>query len=102
MAYPAVRISLFLFLRKKKNKGSDSLAVDVAMLIFAPIVVVALPFIFFSDSKKRKSKKMTSNEQKVFDKMNELFESIPGCKHIDFQFSLNDPIEVVVKSMKGS
>lgn len=60
------------FCEKKKNKGSDSLAVDAAMLIFAPIVVVALPFIFFSDSKKRKSKKMTSNEQKVFDKMNEL------------------------------
>ena len=40
--------------------------------------------------------------QAVADKMNELFESIPGCKHIDFQFSLNDPIEVVVKSMKGS
>ena len=40
--------------------------------------------------------------QKVADKMNALFESIPGCKHIDFQFSSCDPIEVVVKSTKSS
>ena len=40
--------------------------------------------------------------QKVADKMNALFESIPGCKQIDFQFSSCDPIEVVVKSMNCS
>ena len=65
-----ILLCVYLFSRsceKKKNKGSDSLVVYVAMVILAPIVVVALPFIYFSDSKKRKSKKMTSNEQKVFD-----------------------------------
>ena len=70
-----ILLCVYLFSRsceKKKNKGSDSLVVYVAMVILAPIVVVALPFIYFSDSKKRKSKKMTPNEQKVFDKMNEM------------------------------
>ena len=38
--------------------------------------------------------------QKVADKMNALFEGIPGCKQIDFQFIWCDPIEVAVKSMK--
>ena len=60
------------FYENKKNKGSESLAVYVAMVILAPIVVVALPFIYFSDSKKRKSGKMTPNEQKIFDKMNKM------------------------------
>ena len=40
--------------------------------------------------------------QKVADKMNTLFESIPGCKCIDFQFSSCDPIEVAVRSSKNS
>ena len=40
--------------------------------------------------------------QKVADKMNALFESIPGCKCIDFQFNWCNPIEVAVKSTKSS
>ena len=40
--------------------------------------------------------------QKVADKMNTLFESIPGCKQIDFQFNWCDLIKVAVKSMTSS
>ena len=40
--------------------------------------------------------------QTVSDKMNALFEGIPGCKRIDFQFNWCDPTEVSVRSMKSS
>ena len=60
------------FYKKSSTKEDTPWVVYIALVVFAPIMVIVLPFIYFSDNRKKKSKRLSSNEDKIFEKMNEM------------------------------